>query len=73
MQLNDKLYSGFLIFIINVGSLKSERIDSTETTISRRHAVSSFRSKYVLFLTEKAFPSCLWATSQVFFFHKFHP
>ena len=30
-----KLYPGFfLIFIINMGSLKSERIDSTETTNS---------------------------------------
>ena len=35
MQLNDKTVPRvFLIFIINMGSLKSERIDSTETTIS---------------------------------------
>ena len=50
-----------------MGSLKSERIDSTETTISKPHTVSSFRSKYVLFLTEKPFPSCFWATCLFFF------
>ena len=51
-----------------MGSLKSERIDSTETTILANHTQSSFLSKYVLFLTEKPFPSCLLATSLVFFF-----
>ena len=34
-SLTIKVYSGFLlIFSINIGSLKSERIDSTKTTIS---------------------------------------
>ena len=39
-----------------MGSLKSERIDSTDTTISLSHTVTSFRSKHVLFfLTDLQF------------------
>ena len=36
MQRNDKIFinQGFLIFIIILRRLKSQRIDSTETTIS---------------------------------------
>ena len=34
-------------------SLKSERIDSTETILSVNHTVSSFRSKHVLFFNRQ--------------------
>ena len=48
MQLNDKAVPRvFLIFIINMGSLKSERIDSTDTTISllRSRAIYTRKNK----------------------------